>query len=127
MDPTEVASSATGMISYCSCGVDTCTMQHQRRSFAAVVKGASGRTTPSVSPSMDERGAASSLDRNAIEEARASHQAVIKLEEFVRLMELGVPARLRPEPEGHAVVEVSGELIPVFPSSSTNTSEDAMD
>uniref|UniRef100_A0ABD2WZX6 RNA-directed DNA polymerase n=1 Tax=Trichogramma kaykai TaxID=54128 RepID=A0ABD2WZX6_9HYME len=101
--------------------------EQQRRSFAAVVREATGRTTPSVSPSTDGRVAASSSDGNASEEARASHQAVVELEEYVRLMELGVPARLRPEPEGHAVVEVSGELIPVFPSSSTNTSEDAMD
>ncbi|CAB0035376.1 unnamed protein product, partial [Trichogramma brassicae] len=42
-------------------------------------------------------------------------------------MELGVPARLRPEPEGRAVVEVSGELIPVFARPSMHASEDAMD
>ncbi|CAB0041259.1 unnamed protein product [Trichogramma brassicae] len=65
-------------------------------------------------PAMDERAGASSSERNASEEARASQEAVAELNEYVRLMELGVPARLRPEPEGRAVVEVSGELIPVF-------------
>ncbi|CAB0042571.1 unnamed protein product [Trichogramma brassicae] len=76
--------------------------------------GATGRTAPSVRPAMDERAGASSSERNASEEARASQEAVAELNEYVRLMELGVPARLRPEPEGRAVVEVSGELIPVF-------------
>ncbi|CAB0033593.1 unnamed protein product [Trichogramma brassicae] len=73
-----------------------------------------------------ERGASSS-ERNASEEARASQEAVAELNEYVRLMELGVPARLRPEPEGRAVVEVSGELIPVFARPSMHASEDAMD
>ncbi|CAB0044803.1 unnamed protein product [Trichogramma brassicae] len=95
--------------------------------FAAVVRGATGRTAPSVRPAMDERAGASSSERNASEEARASQEAVAELNEYVRLMELGVPARLRPEPEGRAVVEVSGELIPVFARPSMHASEDAMD
>ncbi|CAB0034785.1 unnamed protein product, partial [Trichogramma brassicae] len=103
------------------------TNEEQRRSFAAVVRGATGRTAPSVRPAMDERAGASSSERNASEEARASQEAVAELNEYVRLMELGVPARLRPEPEGRAVVEVSGELIPVFARPSMHASEDAMD
>ncbi|CAB0034381.1 unnamed protein product [Trichogramma brassicae] len=101
--------------------------EDQQRSFAAVGSGASGGTAPSVQPSMDERAEASSSERNASEEARASQEAVAELNEYIRLMELGVSARLRPEPEGRVVVEVSGELIPVFSGASMNASEDAMD
>ncbi|CAB0032096.1 unnamed protein product, partial [Trichogramma brassicae] len=72
-------------------------------------------------------GGVESSERNASEEARAQQEAVAELNEYVRLMELGVPARLRPEPEGRAVVEVSGELIPVFARPSMHASEDAMD
>ncbi|CAB0040530.1 unnamed protein product [Trichogramma brassicae] len=85
--------------------------QHQRGATAFVCRrcqGATGRTAPSVRPAMDERAGASSSERNASEEARASQEAVAELNEYVRLMELGVPARLRPEPEGRAVVEVFG-------------------
>ncbi|CAB0039016.1 unnamed protein product [Trichogramma brassicae] len=74
-----------------------------------------------------ERGGVELREKNASEEARASQEAVAELNEYVRLMELGVPARLRPEPEGRAVVEVSGELIPVFARPSMHASEDAMD
>ncbi|CAB0039229.1 unnamed protein product [Trichogramma brassicae] len=108
-------------------GMERNTNEEQRRSFSAVVRGATGRTAPSVRPAMDERAGASSSERNASEEARASQGAVAELNEYVRLMELGVPARLRPEPEGRAVVEVSSELIPVFARPLMHASEDAMD
>ncbi|CAB0033290.1 unnamed protein product [Trichogramma brassicae] len=92
--------------------------QHQRGATAFVCRRCQGsnRKDCTVSPAGDGRasGGASSSERNASEEARASQEAVAELNEYVRLMELGVPARLRPEPEGRAVVEVSGELIPVF-------------
>ncbi|CAB0039294.1 unnamed protein product [Trichogramma brassicae] len=45
MDPTEVASTAAGMISYCCCGVDTCAMhgaQHQRGATAFVCRRCQG-------------------------------------------------------------------------------------
>ncbi|CAB0039179.1 unnamed protein product [Trichogramma brassicae] len=51
-------------------GMERNTNEEQRRSFAAVVRGATGRTAPSVRPAMDERAGASSSERNASEEAR---------------------------------------------------------
>ncbi|CAB0036412.1 unnamed protein product [Trichogramma brassicae] len=55
------------------------TNEEQRRSFAAVVRGAAtGRTAPSVRPAMDERAGASSSERNASEEARASQEAFLR-------------------------------------------------
>ncbi|CAB0036910.1 unnamed protein product [Trichogramma brassicae] len=54
------------------------TNEEQRRSFAAVVRGATGRTAPSVRPAMDERAGASSSERNASEEARASQEAFLR-------------------------------------------------
>ncbi|CAB0032951.1 unnamed protein product [Trichogramma brassicae] len=103
------------------------TNEEQRRSFAAVVRGATGRTAPSVRRRWTSERGRRAPRENASEEARASQEAVAELNEYVRLMELGVPARLRPEPEGRAVVEVSGELIPVFARPSMHASEDAMD
>ncbi|CAB0028018.1 unnamed protein product [Trichogramma brassicae] len=156
MDPTEVASTAAGMISYCCCGVDTCAMREEKFHYLIFLCGvvffcflsnrwsatptrSNGVRLPPLSGEQpeglhrqsgrrwtSERGASSS-ERNASEEARASQEAVAELNEYVRLMELGVPARLRPEPEGRAVVEVSGELIPVFARPSMHASEDAMD
>ncbi|CAB0029126.1 unnamed protein product [Trichogramma brassicae] len=54
------------------------TNEEQRRSFAAVVRGATGRTAPSVRPAMDGRAGASSSERNASEEARASQEAFLR-------------------------------------------------
>ncbi|CAB0039385.1 unnamed protein product [Trichogramma brassicae] len=60
MDPTEVASTAAGMISYCCCGVDTCAMhgaQHQRGATAFVCRRCQGsnRKDCTVSPAGDGR------------------------------------------------------------------------